>query len=522
MLDSMRTLSKSLVSKLLMILLVISFAVWGMEGIVNSGGPSYALKVGNERISISEFQQQRQALSRQLEAVGMTNMPAQQLTMSVVRQLVQQKLSLMAMQDMGLVVNDELLSNIIANLPDFQNKDGKFDAKKFQAVLASQRLSEKAFLAQFKRDVAGRFLTDSLSMHDAVAPSSVVMLETAINNETRDAVLFTIPAHDAMDESNETALKAYYEETKEVHYLRPESRTLDYVVLTADDIDAFVANAITDAMVSEASASNPNLAKPLLRMKLKTERRDELLHGLGNSIEDELAAGKTMGEAFAKAGINTTMRTLADASASLAKTSEDDVTKTVVEQGFGLGEGEISRLISSKKGALLMVSAKKITAAAPKPYDAVKADVKARLGNKLARDAARAKAVSMKDALAKAPNWQAVAEEKKLASRVVSDISRPTESNISGTIPAALRQAIFERSVGEVAGPMTLENGDQLIALVTAAHVQKPSANAPGKEAARISEMLGQNVQNRAYESFSNRHKIDANPAIMRQSAEAK
>jgi len=80
---------------------------------------------------------------------------------------------------------------------------------------------------------------------------------------------------------------------------------------------------------------------------------------------------------------------LNNATADMAKTSEDDVTKTVAQQGFGLSEGEISHLIASKKGTLLMVSAKKINAAAPKSFDEVKADVKAHLGKELAADAAR-------------------------------------------------------------------------------------------------------------------------------------
>ncbi len=497
MLDSMRSLSKSIVSKILMILLVISFAVWGVGDILTNNGPTYAARVGGERIGINEFQQQRSLVARQLQSLGMKDLPQGQLEASVIRQLVQQKLSLMAMQDMGLVVNDELISKLIADMFEFKGKDGKFDGKKFKSMLDAQRLSEKAFIAQLKRDVAGKFLADSLDMRDALAPTSVVGLQSMIQGETRDAVLLTIPASTPA-KPDEAALKSFYEENKTLSYLRPEQRVLDYVVLTKADIDGLTTNKAGE----------------------KTSR-EEALHQFGNDVEDALAAGKTMGEAFKAAGIVATIHTLNNATAETAKTSNDDIIKTVAEQGFGLGEGEISRLISSNAGAMLMVSAKKIIPAEPKPFEEVKADIETRLSKQLARDAARSKAVQAKAELAKSPSWEAVAQNHGLSSRAVSRVGRPsdTSSAVDG-VPVALQNAIFERNVGEVAGPLTLPNGDQVLALVTKARLpENRSEDVSSKEMERMGEMLGQYVQTRAYEYFTKTHKVEVNPAIMRQQA---
>ena len=228
-----------------------------------------------------------------------------------------------------------------------------------------------------------------------------------------------------------------------------------------------------------------------------------------------------MGEAFNKAGITTTPRTLTNATAEMAKTSDDDVIKTVAEQGFALGEGEISRLISSKNGKLLMVSAKKITPAQPKPLAEVKADVQTRLGKELSRDAARATAVTVKTELATAPNWEAVAQTHRLGSRAVSNVARPADGKgATDGLPLALQQAMFERKIGEVAGPLTLENGDQLLALITKSRLpEKNTADISSKEMARMGEKLGQDIQGRAYESFGKTHKVEVNPAMMGQQA---
>ncbi len=495
MLDTMRNLSKSLVSKLLMLLLVISFAVWGVGDIVNSSGPNYAAKVGGEQVSIAEFQQQRLQVSRQLESLGMKGLSEGQLELSVIRQLIQQKLSLITMKDMGLVVNDELISKLIADMPEFKNKDGKFDGKKFHDILERERLTEQTFITQLKNDIAGRFLTDSLDMRDALPPANLLSLESMVQGETRDAVLLTVPAKTS-GSTDEKALKEFYEENKTMAYLRPEQRVLEYVVLSKAEIDTL------------GSTKNGEKIS-----------RDVAMQEFANTVEDELAAGKTMGEAFKKAGITTSIRTLNNATAEMAKTSTDDIIKTVAEQGFGLGEGEISRLISTKAGTMLMVSAKKITPAEPRPFEEVKGDVEVRLSKQLARTTAREKAVTVKAELAKAPNWEAVAQTHGLSTRAVSRVARPADGKaVVDGLPLALQQAMFERKVGEVAGPLALENGDQMLALVTQSRLPEKNAGAVSqKEVARMGDRLVQDIQSRAFESFAKSHKVVVNPAIMRQ-----
>jgi len=279
-------------------------------------------------------------------------------------------------------------------------------------------------------------------------------------------------------------------------YLRPEQRVLEYVVLSKAEIDTL--------------GSTKNVEKI---------SRDVAMQEFANTVEDELAAGKTMGEAFKKAGITTSIRTLNNATAEMAKTSTDDIIKTVAEQGFGLGEGEISRLISTKAGTMLMVSAKKITPAEPRPFEEVKGDVEVRLSKQLARTTAREKAVTVKAELAKAPNWEAVAQTHGLSTRAVSRVARPADGKaVVDGLPLALQQAMFERKVGEVAGPLALENGDQMLALVTQSRLPEKNAGAVSqKEVARMGDRLVQDIQSRAFESFAKSHKVVVNPAIMRQ-----
>ncbi len=519
MLDSMRKLSTGIISKILMVLLILSFALWGVGDILSERGPSYAAKVGGEVISASEFQHQGAMLSRQLQNMGMQNVNPATMELTIMRQLVQQKLNLLAMQDIGLFVDEALLGKKILGLPQFHDADGKFSGAVFTERLKRENISQALFAQQLKNDIAAKFLADSLNMDDSTAPASVLALEAIGRGETRDAVLLTIPARDALDESNSAALKEFYEQNKETLYLQPESRALEYVLLQPSEIAALIEASISDDMLASAKAANPKATPAQLKEQLRKEQRDDVMHTLSNTIEDELAAGKKLAEALAKAGIHATPRSLENVTEDLAKTSADDITKTVAQQGFGMSEGEISGLITTKSGALLMVAVKTITPSTPKPFDAVKADVRQRLGRQLARDAARGKAQSVKEALAKAPNWQAVVADFKLSSRSLSRIPRPLAGNttVSG-LPLTLQQAIFERAVGEVAGPLALENGDHVVALVTQSYLPTVTAKdvAATKSNAVTTEKLAQDIENRAYQSFAKDHPVTINPAIMR------
>lgn len=519
MLGSMRKMSKGIVSKLLMGLLVLSFAVWGVGDIITNSGATYAAKVGSETVSLYEFQQTGNELKRQLMAQGMTNIPPGALEQTTIRQLVQSKLNLVAMSDIGLFVNEKLIGKQIAAMPQFHDDSGKFDAKQFVLALQAKNLPEKIFVNEMRKDIAAQFLADSVNMQDATAPESVLKLDAITRRETRDVVLFTIPARDAASNEDESSLKAYYDQNKATDYMKPETRTIDYVVLSKDDIDAVIDAAITEDMVSKAAAAKPDMDAKFIRLKLRSEQRDAVMQNLNNTIEDELAAGKPLSEALSKAGLRATPKTLSGITAEAGKTSNDEITKTVAEQGFTLNDGEVSGLISTQSGTSLMVSLKAITPATPKPYEEVKADVKQRLGRQLAREAARTKAVSVKEALAKAPNWQAVASEQKVDGRAISAIPRPEVAK-AASVPPSLQQAIFERNVGEVAGPLTLPNGDQLLALVTESHLPQVNLEkATPKASEAVTAKLASDIENRAYLSFTQKHKVVVNPAILRSNA---
>lgn len=533
--NTMRSFAGGVTAKLLMLLLIVSFGIWGVGDMTLGSGPTYAAKVGSDRIGIIEFQKQRAMVAHRFEAMGIKNVDVSAIDASVLRQLIQQKLILLGLHDLGFYVNETLLGRTLRAEPAFQNPDGTFSAKRFRALLDAQHISETEVLAQLKGEASAKFLTASMDVSDVVPPAAVRSLAATTALETRDAWIVTIAPLAAPEKLEETALTEFYERNKSILYMEPENRVLEYVTFKPAQIDVLIDRAITDEMLQDAAKQQPNASKQELRDRLRNEQRERTLHDLQGTIDDSLAAGMKLDEALKKAGVDSTTHTL-KAETTLAKTSKDDVVKTVAEQGFVLGEGETSGLMFSPQGVPVIVHVAAVQPAAAQAYEVVAADVRTRVNEQLRRDATRVRMQEVKDALGKmvADNndpkdkqWQSVLQRFNLTAKRMNDLSRPVEekpgmaANQDG-ISASLRRAIFEHGVGTIAGPLTLENGGQMIAIVTGIHHPDTAALAANdKQAKELAEQLNQTVQMRAFAAFGQRHPVVVNPQLLTPAAAA-
>ncbi len=524
MLDTMRSMASGFIAKALLLFLVVTFAVWGIGDIFSNTGPTYAARVGNATISVGEFEQSKAVMSRQMQAMGIQGADANKLGVGILRQLVQQRLILQASDDLGLSVSDDLLMKSLKVQPQFQTLDGQFSASAFKATLSNLRMSEAQFLAQLKNETAGKFLLASLDMSDVTTPASFAALATAAGSEVRDIATITIVANAGTSKMSDADIESYYDQNKTTLYMDDEKRMLEYVTLASTDIDALVDQSITADMLKSAATAKPGTPPEKLRNSLREQQRGTILRKLSNEVEDGLAAGITLGEAIAKAGVKATSKLVGDVTGNSAKAENDDILKTVKQQGMRLSEGEISGIITTPKGATLMVSVKSVMAATPKKLNEVMADVKSRLAKQLAREAASSKATEIKEALNKDADWQAVTARFQLTPKTISNVARPSDdasTTSNSQIPLAMQQAIFEREVGKTAGPLTLNNGDQMLAVVLASRHVTPAISDKTKEkvARQMADSLNQTVQSQAFNQFAARHKVEVNPKLLTNQA---
>mgnify|MGYP003324560608 CR=1 FL=1 len=104
MLNIIRNLVKSIFGKLLLLVMVASFAVWGMGDLLSSGDSNLVARVGNQKITINDFYNQfqrklnefNQSLDKKLTEEEAHN---QQITYLVLNEMVYGKLCLLYTSD---------------------------------------------------------------------------------------------------------------------------------------------------------------------------------------------------------------------------------------------------------------------------------------------------------------------------------------------------------------------------------------------------------------------------------------
>ncbi len=237
----------------LMTMLIISFALWGIGDMLKVGGrntevahvggmhiPLYGW-LGGTAVSVEEV---RDRFNRQIEQIqrqtGQRPEPEQAmrygLHIRALEDVVQRAVIDNAMQQYGLIVSDSEVQNTIARNPAFQGTTGSFDPAKYRALLQQARISEAAYVADVRREIASAQLFGTVRT-EGLAPTSFRDDIFKMESEKRVAETVYIPDAIITDVPKPTAeqLGTYFEANK-AKFQIPEYRAFSYVLMTVDDV----------------------------------------------------------------------------------------------------------------------------------------------------------------------------------------------------------------------------------------------------------------------------------------------
>jgi peptidyl-prolyl cis-trans isomerase D len=229
------------VVKILFVLLIASFAIWGIGDIFRGRGPSTAIaEIGPTKIPASELDSEfRKQVDRLRPMFGGQLDMEQAKQLGLVDQtldaIVERSLLDLAAQDMGLNTGDELVRRRLQQLPGFRNAHGEFDPELLRRALASNSMGEAALIDMIRAET-GRQLVVGAVDAGAVVPEPMVDALYRFRNEKRVAETLTL-ANDHMPEPSapdEAELTRVHED-KAIRFTAPEFRTLTVGLATVDD-----------------------------------------------------------------------------------------------------------------------------------------------------------------------------------------------------------------------------------------------------------------------------------------------
>jgi peptidyl-prolyl cis-trans isomerase D len=461
MLGTLRNAAGTWVAKLLLSLLVISFAVWGISGQLMGtiAGHHSVITAGGTSVSLTEYrlaydrqinvlsQQFGQRLTReQAKALGIDNQVLAQLVSGAVLDEQARK--------MGLGLSKDRLAELTRDDPAFQGPDGKFDRRMFEYILRQVGMRPEDYLRNRSQVAVRQQIVEAVS-DGLKAPDAFLKAVALYRGEDRTVDYLVLPKSlvEPIEAPAEDALKTYFEEHKRA-YAAPEYRTFSYVRLEPEDIAD--ENSVTDEQVAQDyEANKARYTTPETRTieQIVYRTEDEAKAAL-----DSLKAGATFDKLAAAQG-----KTEADI--LLGTLAKDKVADpAVAEAAFALSLNEVSDVVQGTFGPVLL----RVTGITPevvKPLAEVSGEIRKQLALGEASRILLDVHDSYEDARAGGATLQEAADRLKLKVVTIDAIDRagqrPDGTVVNG-LPesAALIRAVFDAETGiENEGLTTANNG---------------------------------------------------------------
>ncbi len=300
--QSMRDNSDGVVAKVIVGLIIIVFALFGMGSITTFLAPvPKAATVNGADITQQEMEIEVERNRRIQIAQGRdpSTIDEDQLRATVLENLINRKLLTVAAEDWGLSYSESKLDQEIVSTEVFQ-VDGVYNPEQFRLILNSAGFTPTGYRAEMRRDKMLAQMNKGIAGSAFLAPQEIARA-SSLSQQTRDIAYLRVRISDLVDDIDvpESDIQAYYEsnpeqfmteETVDIAYIEiRRSDLLDDVVIDEDELLAFY----EDTKAIYAEPERRRLAHILV------EVNDEVSTEDAKAKIEEIYSKVTSGEDFA-------------------------------------------------------------------------------------------------------------------------------------------------------------------------------------------------------------------------------
>ena len=266
MLEGLRVASQNWIGRAIMALvmgvIVVSFAIWGVGDVFRGFTSRRLAKVGSGEVTLdgyrSAYQNELRRLQQRLRK-AITNEEARRagLDLQVLERLITEVALDQKARQLGLASSDESTQKLLAAEKVFQGPDGKFDAMRFKQIAADAGFTERGFVTEQKAVYLRKLLTDIVTA-GVEPPKLMIEAVHRFRNESRTVDYLVVPTSAAGSAATPTD-----EEMKKFFADREQSfRAKEFRKLTVLE-------------VSPASVSKPDQVSDDEARKLYDEVKDK-------------------------------------------------------------------------------------------------------------------------------------------------------------------------------------------------------------------------------------------------------
>lgn len=341
--QSIKDNSQGLIAKAIVGLIVVTFALFGVDAIIGySSNNQAAAEVNGEDISEIDLLRAtdfytRQILSNMGESADPDLIDEQAVRAQALEALINRQLMLQAATEQGMHVSEERINQTILATKEFQ-VGGVFDRNAYEYRLRSMQMTPRDYKAQLTRDYIIQQPQIGLSQSAFITPSEVLQL-TRIDRQLRDFSYLVIKADElAGDVVISDADSQLYYEANQSDYMTEEMLNIEYIELKRSDFTAGIDvddSEIEQLYQQEVEALSDQEERRVAHILISMDERSASdAEALINEIQGKLAAGESF--------------------ADLAKAYSDDIGSA--ENAGDLGYAEKGAYVAPFEEALFALS----------------------------------------------------------------------------------------------------------------------------------------------------------------------
>jgi hypothetical protein len=179
MLSSLRKFSETIVAKIFIALISLSFVFWGINDFFRSSYSNSVAEIDGEEISFNQFINEFNKIIRnnniQSEKIAIKN----NIHIIAVSNIVSEKLLKIHAKKLGVIIDDTTIAIEIKNSHEFKDKE-IFSRTKYEKFLLERNINSKILEEQINKNLKKKIITESITGY---TPNNVKISDTILKNK---------------------------------------------------------------------------------------------------------------------------------------------------------------------------------------------------------------------------------------------------------------------------------------------------------------------------------------------------
>ena len=239
MLEVIRAHSKGWMAKLILTLITVPLALFGIDAYLKDAGAGASVaKVDGATISVQEYRNAMQSLRDRLQKenpkdVGALDSP--EVKQSVLDRLINTRLLNAEVVHSNFKVTNEQLAQFITSLPEFQ-QGGKFSQEIYDKLLSQNQMTPSQFENKMRGELLLQQVRDGIPGL-AFTSSAVENAVLNVEHQQREVSVAEIKTADFISQVkvDQSEVQAYYDKHKD-KFKVPEQVKLEFVMMSANTL----------------------------------------------------------------------------------------------------------------------------------------------------------------------------------------------------------------------------------------------------------------------------------------------